>query len=245
MRDYDGIEVRLRKRLSNRWSADVSYLYSYLRGNWSGIASSDEAVGSLQPNSGRSFNLLYYSYDAQGNPTYGRLGTDRPHQFKAQATYDLPWGTMVGVNALVESGMPRSTIMSQKNISFFPYGRGDLGRTPTFSQVDLLLQQEFRLPGSMRVTLGVNAINLFDQKTRDAAISATPYRDGFNVDDPAFFGGFDPAAVAAAQDFRPRCALRHGQRLPGSEGHPAAGEVHVLTSGIGDRGSGIRKSFVI
>ena len=67
VRDYDGIEVRLRKRLANRWSADVSYLYSYLRGNWSGIASSDEAVGSLQPNSGRSFNLLYYSYDTQGN----------------------------------------------------------------------------------------------------------------------------------------------------------------------------------
>ena len=128
VRDYDGIEFRLRKRLSNRWSADVSYLYSALRGNWSGIASSDEAVGSLQPNSGRSFNLLYYSYDAQGNVTTGRLGTDRPHQFKVQGTYDLPWGTMVGVNAIVESGVPKSTIMSQKNINFFPYGRGDLGR---------------------------------------------------------------------------------------------------------------------
>ena len=96
MRDYDGIEIRLRKRLANRWSADVSYLYSNLRGNWSGIASSDEAVGSLQPNSGRSFNLLYYSYDAQGNVTVGPLGTDRPHQFKVQGTYDFPWGTTVG-----------------------------------------------------------------------------------------------------------------------------------------------------
>ena len=96
VRDYDGVEVRLRKRLSNRWSADVSYLYSYLRGNWSGLASSDEAVGGLQLNSGRAFNLLYYSYDAQGNPTYGRLGTDRPHQFKVQGTYDLPWGTHGG-----------------------------------------------------------------------------------------------------------------------------------------------------
>ena len=66
VRDYDGVEVRLRKRLANRWSADVSYLYSYLRGNWSGIASSDEAVGGLQPNSGRSFNLLYYSLRRAG-----------------------------------------------------------------------------------------------------------------------------------------------------------------------------------
>ena len=69
-----------------------------------------------------------------------------------QGTYDLPWGTMVGVNALVETGIPRSTVMTQKNIAFFPNGRGDLGRTPTYSQVDLLLQQEFRLPNDLRVT---------------------------------------------------------------------------------------------
>ena len=201
VRDYDGIEVRLRKRLANRWSADLSYLYSKLRGNWSGIASSDEAVSSLQPNSGRSFNLLYYSYDTQGNVTEGPLGTDRPHQFKAQGTYDLPWGTLVGVNAIVQSGIPRSTIMSQKNINFFPFGRGDLGRTPTYSQVDLLVQQEIPLPGDLRVTVGVNAINLFDQKT-EVQYNTTPYRDGFNVDDSTFFGGFDPAAVATAQNFR-------------------------------------------
>jgi hypothetical protein len=200
-RDYDGLEFRLRKRLANRWSADVSYLYSDLRGNWSGIASSDEAVGSLQPNSGRSFNLLYYSYDTQGNVTYGRQGTDRPHQFKVQGTYDLPWGTMVGLNAIVQSGIPRSTIMSQKNINFFPYGRGNLGRTPTYSQVDLLVQQDFRLPRNLRLTVGVNAINLLDQKTI-TQYNTTPYRDGFNVSDPTFFGGFDPVAVATAQNFR-------------------------------------------
>ena len=201
VRDYDGLEFRLRKRLSNRWSADVSYLYSALRGNWSGIASSDEAVGSLQPNSGRSFNLLYYSYDAQGNVTTGRLGTDRPHQFKVQGTYDLPWGTMVGVNAIVESGVPKSTIMSQKNINFFPNGRGDLGRVPSFSQVDLLIQQEFRLARGMRVLVGLNAINLFDQKTV-TGYQTTPYRDQFNVSDATFFAGFDPAAVATAANFR-------------------------------------------
>jgi hypothetical protein len=201
VRDYDGIEIRLRKRLADRWSADVSYLYSSLRGNWSGIASSDEAVGSLQPNSGRSFNLLYYSYDAQGNVTTGPLGTDRPHQFKVQGTYDMPWGTTVGLNALVESGVPKSTIMSEKNINFFPYGRGDLGRVPAFSQVDLLVQQQFRLSQGMRVVVGLNVANLFDQKTV-TGYQATPYRDQFNVSDAVFFGGFDPVAVATTANFR-------------------------------------------
>ena len=43
-RIHDGIEVRLRKRFANRWSMDASYLLVHLRGNWSGLASSDEAV---------------------------------------------------------------------------------------------------------------------------------------------------------------------------------------------------------
>ena len=119
-----------------------------------------------------------------------------------QGTYDFPWGTMVGVNALVESGIPKSTIMSEKNINFFPYGRGDLGRTPTFSQVDLLRAAGVPpVEHGMRVSIGVNAINLFDQKT-SRSFQTTPYRDQFNVADATFFGGFDPAAVATSLNFR-------------------------------------------
>ena len=162
-----------------------------------------------------------------GNASIGRLGTDRPHQFKVQATYDLPWGTMVGVNALVESGVPQSTIMSQKNINFFPYGRGDLGRTPTFSQVDLLLQQDVPAAAQLRVV---------DRRQRHQPVRS---EDGHALPDDAVSrrvqrrrrdvlrrvrsgGGGDRAELPA------RRALRHGQRLPGSKGDPAAGEVLVL-----------------
>ena len=55
--------------------------------------------------------------------------------------------------------------MSQKNINFFPYGRGDLGRTPTYSQVDLLAAAGASAAGQPARDVGVNAINLFDQKT--------------------------------------------------------------------------------
>ena len=149
-RNYTALELRLRKRFSQRWSADASYQWSRLTGNWSGIASSDEAVGGLQPHSGRSFNLLYYSYDASGRVSTGPLGTDRPHQFKLQGTYEMPWGTTAGVNFMAMSGTPWSTVMIQNNMAFFPWGRGDLGRTPMFTQMDLLLQQEFRLAGNTR-----------------------------------------------------------------------------------------------
>ncbi len=202
VRNYTALELHMRKRFADRWSADVSYLFSRLYGNWSGIASSDEAVGGLQPYSGRSFNLLYYSYDAKGNPTYGLLGTDRPHQFKLQATYDTPWGTNVGLNQIVQSGTPWGTVMTQNNMTFFPNGRGNLGRSPTFLRTDLLAQQEFRLPSNIRVSVGLNVINLFDQDIV-TSYNVNPYRDGINIPDAQFFGGFDPVAVASARGARP------------------------------------------
>jgi len=174
-----------------------------LWGNWSGIASSDEAVSSLQPYAGRSFDLLYYSYDARGNVTTGLLATDRTHQVKLQGTYDLPWGTMVGMNFMLQSGTPPSTVMNQNNMAFFPYGRGNLGRYPALSKTDLLVQHEFRLPNITRFSVGVNVMNLFDQETV-TSINVNPYRDGLYLSDAAFFAGFDPEAYAAANPIRPQ-----------------------------------------
>ena len=62
---------------------------------------------------------------------FGLLQTDRPHVFKVEGSYDLPWGTGVGLYWLAESGTPLQTEMREKGIPFFPFGRGDLGRTPT------------------------------------------------------------------------------------------------------------------
>jgi len=199
VRDYDGLEFRLKKRYANRWSLDASYLVSRLWGNWSGVASSDEAVNCLQPNSCLAFNFLYYSYDASGKPSYGRLGTDRPNQFKIQGTYDLPWGTLVGVNFLAQNGIPKSTIIKERTdgTNFFPYGRGDLGRTPFLNQTDLLIQHQVKLPRNLRATIGLNVINLFDQMT-PTLFQTTPYRDAFSVSDTEFFAGFSPTAYAAA-----------------------------------------------
>jgi len=200
VRDYDGIEFRLRKRYANRWSLDASYLFSRLRGNWSGVGSSDEAVNCLQANSCLAFNFLYYSYDASGHVTEGVLGTDRPHQLKTAFTYDLPWGTLVGVNQIAESGIPQSTIIKERTdgLNFFPYGRGNLTRTPFYTQTDLLVQQRLPLTAQrVKVMVGANIINLFDQKTMTLT-QTTPYRDAFSVPDVQFFAGFNPVAYAAS-----------------------------------------------
>ena len=195
-RTYDGLEFRLVKRYSNRWQMTASYLYSRLYGNYSGLASSDEN-GRTSPNVNRYFDGLYQSFDQRGQPVFGLLQTDRPHEVKITPSYDFKWGTQVGVFYLIEAGTPQQTQISEKSIPFYPFGRNDLGRTPVFSQTDLFLQHNFSLPGSRRLNVGVNVTNLFDQDTV-TRLFTTPYRDSLNISDAAFFAGFDAVAVAKA-----------------------------------------------
>lgn len=196
-RNYDGIEFRFRKRLSEQWSLTSTYLYSRLYGNYSGLTSSDENNRN-SPSVNRFFDGQYYSFDHRGRPVFGLLQSDRPHIFKVEGSYDLPWGTGVGLYWFVESGTPLQTQMSEKGIPFYPFGRGDLGRTSVLTQTDLLIQHDFRLWGNRRINIGLDIQNLFDQKIVSRRFT-TAYRDGFNVSDAAFFAGtFDPVAMATA-----------------------------------------------
>ena len=207
-RNYDGVEFRLRKRLSNNWSLTTSYLYSRLYGNYSGLTSSDENNRN-SPSVNRFFDGQDDSFDRSGQPVFGFLQTDRPHLFEVQGTYDLPWGTGVGVYLLAESGTPLQTQMSEKGIPFYPFGRNDLGRTPMQSQIDLLLQHSFRF-GGRRLNVGLNITNLFDQDIVTRRFT-TQYRDSFNVTDQAFFSGtFDPLSIASATPASYRPDARFG-----------------------------------
>ena len=145
-RDYDAVEFRLRKRLSNRWSMNTSYVYSALQGNYSGLTSSDEN-GRNSPSVLRFFDGLYMSFDSFGNPIDGRLQTDRPHYFKFQGTYDMPWGTMVGFEYRAASGTLQQSVITYKSVPVFSDARGDLGRSPIYTQTDLLFQHDVPLPG--------------------------------------------------------------------------------------------------
>jgi outer membrane receptor protein involved in Fe transport len=195
-REYDGIELRLRKRLADRWSLNTSYLWSRLHGNYSGLASSDEN-GRTSPNVNRFFDGQYMSFSQTGLPVFGPLQTDRPHQFKIQTTYDLPWGTGIGLNYFIETGTPQQSGISVRSVPVFDQGRNSLGRTPSLSQTDVLFYHDFTFRGAMRLNLGVQVLNLFDQDTV-TRVFTTRYRDGIPVSDAQFFAGFDTAAIVQA-----------------------------------------------
>jgi len=160
VRDYEAIELSYTRRFVTNWSARVSYTYSKLEGNWSGLGSSDE-FGRTDPNVSRSFDALWNSFGGDGKPVFGELNTNRPHAIDAQFIYRTPWKTSIGVNQYLASGTPRSTQVTFSGVPFFAFGRGDAGRTETLKFTDLLLTHPLTM-GRFGVELSLNVLNLFD-----------------------------------------------------------------------------------
>jgi hypothetical protein len=190
-RTYDGVEIALNKRMSNNWSGRVSYLWSRLYGNYSGLAETDEN-GRMSPNVGRLFDYPVMMFDQTGQAAYGPLATDRPHQFKAQLLYDFNFGLSTGLIWYGASGLPRSREMGFLPPNNFPVqylGRGSDGRLPFYNQADLYLQYRLKLGQKQALTFSVNALNLFDQKTATNYFQTQNYGSGVNGDQDAFYRG--------------------------------------------------------
>jgi outer membrane receptor protein involved in Fe transport len=197
-RDYDAMEFRLAGRIPKIFY-NVSYTYSRLYGNWSGLANSDEA-GRSDPNVSRAFDLSPGNIDATGHNVYGRLATDRPHVLKLFGNYMLDskiGTTSVGVQQTAFSGTPVSSTASFL-VPVFYAGRGDLGRTAFYSQTNLMVTHGFRLKGSQRVVFEAYVDNLFDQKTeiyRNTNLLATGSGNNLNgYVDELFAGTVPPLA---------------------------------------------------
>ena len=82
-------------------------------------------------------------------------------------------------------------------------GRISDGRTPTYSQVDLYVQHEFKLGGNKRLMIDANVLNLFDQDTaRNRFLDELESGAGIRNTEAQFFRGFDAQALAAAQGIK-------------------------------------------
>jgi hypothetical protein len=146
----------------------MSYLYSKLKGNYSGLANSDEVTATpgtarTSPNVSRTFDSLFMLFNQEGQAVEGPLGSDRPHSAKAQLIYSFPFGTSIGANEYFYSGTPTTTEMRFQGAPIFPFGRNDMGRTPNLTQTDLTITHDLRL-GRFGVQLGGIVLNLFDEK---------------------------------------------------------------------------------
>jgi hypothetical protein len=132
-------------------------------------------TGRLSPGVSRAFDLPFIGFTARGEEDNGRLATDRPHVFNIYGAYIFDWlgsrtnSTEISGFQTVTSGTPQTTTIygaSTVTPQIF-LERGDLGRSPVFSQTDLNFTHRYRFGQDDRFTmaLDLNFLNLFDQAT--------------------------------------------------------------------------------
>jgi hypothetical protein len=180
-RSYRAAEIVLEKRLSDNYFFNVNYTYSRLRGNYSGLANTEElattgsslnGLARSAPGVTRNFDLPFIGYKATGGYDDGPLATDRPHVVNAYGAYIFNWwsskanSTEFSAFQTFQSGTPQTTYIQFGNATTIYTGRNDLGRTEMFSQTDLGISHKYRFGRDNRFTLAgdVNVINLLDQK---------------------------------------------------------------------------------
>lgn len=191
IRRYDGLEIRLSRRATSKWFGAVSYTYSRLTGNYSGLTNTDPTDGGggrHAPNNGRAFDLPTMTYTPSGKIDDGPLSTDRPHTGKVFGYYSQRWLHMETLFGIVQSafqGTPISTclpVVGTSSACQWAEGRGNFvqfsraangdfvvdrivhdARSDNYFQTDLSIRHEIPVSESKRISFEANIANLFNQ----------------------------------------------------------------------------------
>jgi hypothetical protein len=172
-RDYDAVELLVQHVNSQHWNLRASYTYSNLRGNYTGLAQSDQSdgIGRVAPNNNRDFDEPFFQFRADGNTFNGKLATDRPNRLKADgfyrtSTYLQKWESAIGLFTQAYEGTPLSSYMDVGVGNGYPvyveghgkwvdvtasptgvmtFGNARTFRTPWFLQTDGNIVQTYKV----------------------------------------------------------------------------------------------------
>lgn len=200
---YNALQLILERRLTNNLYFNTNYTYSRLRGNYSGLASSDEN-GRTSPGVNRFFDLPFVGFTATGAPDNGPLATDRPHVFNAYGAYIFDWfgwgsksnSTEFGFFTTAQSGTPQTSTFTFYNVTNILSGRNDLGRTETFTQTDLQFTHKYKFGVDARYSMefGVNINNIFDERNV-IGVYTQKANPGINIGDSQLGVANEPAGI--------------------------------------------------
>jgi hypothetical protein len=191
-REYYAVNVSLDKRLARNWLGGVSYTWSRLSGNSSGLSASDE-FGRTSPYVERQFDNWAMTVDKQLNYIDGPLNTDRTHFFKLYAAYSFPFHLTLGTVVNAMSGQPFTEYWSLLDAYMFPFSRnhyreGTTGndikskRTPFLWFANAYAEYNLKV-GKYTINFNVNVDNIFNTKTAQRLFEyRTLYDIGINED---------------------------------------------------------------
>jgi len=231
---YDAVEITLNRRFANNWSAQASYRWSRLRGNFEGFYRDDNGQSDPGITSLYDFPTNDPSYTAIGGPQFGFLGDirflgdpngilplDRPHQVKLYGSYQFPMGLAVGLGFNASSGKPLTGLAANPLYDSggeIPTGARGSGiqtvdgfktRTPFETDVDAQLSYVLKVGGSRQLTLLADVFNLFNQQI--VQDYNTWLETGFGAPNPDY--GTPTSGVLAGPQFQTPRQIRLGVRF--------------------------------
>lgn len=160
-RDYDGVEVTLNKRFSNRWMMMASYVYAHSRG----------LIGT-------DFNDSWTGTGYFNNPNahinaYGEFPLERRHQFKLQGLWQGPWGINIsGYYRYLDGARWTRQIRSydlglslpQGVVTIYAEKRGSR-KLPPLKILDLRVEKSFNILGGRKLGLFLDVFNVLNANT--------------------------------------------------------------------------------
>jgi hypothetical protein len=163
---YDGLVLQFDKRYANNWGFSASYTLS-------------KSEGVIpRPHNQSQFNPFYGSKEGS-DPNYwtnsfGRLQGDRPHMFRLQSVYNLPWDVMFSANIDFSSGRAHKRIVrvgglgqGSRDVIMAAGGAEDCGfgepcRLAPFQVVDLSIGKRIRMGDRAELKFDAYIFNLLN-----------------------------------------------------------------------------------
>lgn len=155
-------EITARKRFSNGWQFLASYLWNKLEGNYDGLF--QNSTGQIDPNINSAFDYADFLVNS-----YGRLSTERQHQFKFDGSYQFGGldGLNIGLSTYWYSGLPQNAYGysgAYLNWEYYLVPRGSVGRGPSDYEANLHLSYPIKLGDKRRLNLLVDVFNLLNRQ---------------------------------------------------------------------------------
>jgi hypothetical protein len=175
---YTAVEIELNKRFSNNWQLLSNWRIASLKGNFEGHFRNDN--GQTDPAISSLFDFTEGDFGLLGDQNaVGPLNTDRRHVVNLYGSYALSEkgfkgfgsklkGLNLGAGLHMESGVPISEFLAHPvylNPGEVPVGgRGKLGRTPFFAQLDLHGDYPWQISERMKLRFVADFFNVTNNR---------------------------------------------------------------------------------
>jgi hypothetical protein len=169
--DYQGVEVGLNKRLSNRWMSRVSFAYNNAREHFDEVAGRYDTNGNPTP-TGSEPLVDGGQFAPQLNGGSGNYYLNAKWQLNASGMYEAPYGVQLSANVFGRQGYPFPIVRSS-SIGTAPYTETlsvlttpavDTFRYDSVWDADLRIARDFRFQHA-RLRLMGDVFNLLNANT--------------------------------------------------------------------------------